>query len=116
MGKSYYYKNLSFAVADDTDVNFTVEFISDGNTGQTFIYTSDGKEIKITDSGTKFIGKGKDLRSEIRCFSNIDSLIDQEDEVRIQYKINGVFLKEHFNLKSEEASPLIKLFIKFPIK
>jgi hypothetical protein len=112
MGKSYKYKDLSFAVSDDTDVNFTVEFISDGNTGQTVI-SADGKEIQITDSGTKFIGKGKNLRSDIICVSNIANLNSHEDEIRIRYKINGQLLVEHVNLKSDEARPLIYLFIIF---
>jgi hypothetical protein len=112
MGKSYKYKGLSFAVADDTDVNFTVEFISDGNTGKTVI-SADGKEIQITDSGTKFIGKGKSLRSEIICVSNMANLNSHEDEIRIHYKINGQLLVEHVNLKSDEARPLIYLFITF---
>jgi len=112
MGKSYKYKGLSFVVSDDTDVNFTVEFISDGNTGKTVI-SADGKEIQITDSGTKFIGKGESLRSEIICVSNMANLNSHEDEIRIHYKINGQLLVEHFNLKSEEARPLIYLFITF---
>lgn len=112
MGKSYKYKGLSFSVSDDTDVNFTVELISDGNTGQTVI-SADGKEIQITDAGTKFIGKGKNLRSEIICVSNMANLNSHEDEIRIQYKINGQLLVEHVNFKSDEARPLIYLFITF---
>lgn len=115
MRKIYRYKNLSFAVADETEVNFTVEFISDGNSGQTVINVPGPNDPEIEDSETKIIGIGSDLRGESTiCVSDIENLIPEEDEIRIQYKINGQLLVEHNNLKSEEERPMIILFIKFP--
>jgi hypothetical protein len=115
MRKSYPYKNLSFHVEDDTDVNFSVEFISDGNIGQTFINVPGPNDSEIEDSGTKFIGKGRDLRGDtIICVTDVSNLAPQEDEIRIMYKINGDPIQEHVNPKSEEERPMIFLFIKFP--
>ena len=115
MRKTYRYRNLSFEVTDDTNVNFTVEFISDGNTGQTLINVPGPVDPEIQDSGTKFIGKGKDLREDTTiCFSDIANLIPEEDEIRIRYKINEQLIIEHENSKSEEKRPIIILFIKFP--
>jgi hypothetical protein len=115
MIKTYRYKNLSFPVGNDTDVNFTVEFISDGNSGLTLIDVPGNSDPEIKDSGTVFIGKGKDLRSEATfCISNIDNKIPEEDEIRIQYKINNVLIKEHSNLKSVAERIDIILKIKFP--
>ncbi|MCE5332500.1 MAG: hypothetical protein LLF95_10245 [Bacteroidales bacterium] len=115
MRKTYTYKDLSFAVPDETDVNFTVKFISDGNSGLTLINVPGPKDPKIENTGTAFIGKGKDLRHEaIFCVSDIDNPVQQEDEIRVQYFINGVLIKEHVNLKSDEKRPMIILIIKFP--
>lgn len=115
MRKTYRYKNLLFAVADNTGVNFTVEFVSDGNTGQTIINVPGPNDPEIENSGTIFIGKGEDLRGEATvCVSDIANLIPDEDEIVIHYKINGKLIVEHKNLKSEEKRPLIILSIKFP--
>jgi hypothetical protein len=116
MRKSYPYKNLSFAVADDSDVNFTVEFISDGNIGQTIINVPGPDDSNIENEGTEMIGKGLDLRVDTTvCITDAANLAPQEDEIRIRYSINGQFLLEHFNPKSEEERPIIILFIKFPV-
>lgn len=115
MRKTYRYNNLSYAVADETDVNFTVQFISDGNSGQTTLDVPGNLDPEIEDSGTVFIGKGKDLRTAATlCFSSIDNKIQEEDEIRIQYKINGALIQEHSNLKTEEQRPVIILKINFP--
>lgn len=114
MRKTYRYRNLSFAIADDEDVNFTVEFISDGNTGQTLINVPGPIDQEIQDSGTKFIGKGKDLRGDATvCFSDIANLIPEENEIIVRYKINGQLLIEHKNFKFDEKRPIIILSIKF---
>ena len=115
MRKIYRYRNLSFAVADDTEVNFTVEFISDGNIGQTIVNIPGPNDPEIENSATKRLGVGSDLRSDTTiCISDIANPIPEEDEIRIQYKVNGQILVEHLNQKSEEERPLIILFIKFP--
>jgi len=115
MRKTFRYKNLSFAVADETDVNFTVEFMSDGNTGQTLINIPGPNDPEIQDAGSTLIGKGIQLRGDTTiCFSDIANLNPNEDEIRIQYKINGQLLKEHINMKTDEKTPIIILFINFP--
>jgi len=115
MRKTYRYKELSFAIADDDDVNFTVEFVSDGNIGQTVINVPGSNDPEIEDSGTKFIGKGKDLRGETTiCVTDVANLLPDEDEIRIRFIVNGQLIIEHQNLKSEEERPLIILSIKFP--
>jgi hypothetical protein len=113
--KIFRYKNLTFPVGNDVDVNFTVEFISDGNSGLTLIDVRGNLDPIVQDSGTVFIGKGKDLRREATfCCSNIDNKIPQEDEIRIKFKINDVLIKEHSNLKTEDERVIIILKIKFP--
>ena len=115
MRKVYRYRNLSFKAANDEEVNFSVEFVSDGNIGQTTINVPGPTDPEIEDSGTVFIGKGKNLRGDTTvCVTDVANLIPEEDEIRIRYKINGQLIKEHYNPKSEEESPLIILFIKFP--
>ena len=115
MRKTYRYRNLSFAVADDTDVNFTVKFKSDGNIGQTLINVPGPKDPEIADSGSVFIGKGKDLRGKTTiCVSDIENPIPEAKEIRIQYEINGNLIIEHNNAKSDEKRPIVILFIDFP--
>ncbi len=114
MSKTYRYRDLLFPVADNTDVYFTVEFISDGNSGQTLINVPGSLDPEIENSGAAFIGKGKDLRGEPTiCVSTIANLVPEEDEIRIRYKINGIQLVEHSNAKSEEKNPTIILFVNF---
>lgn len=115
MKKTYRYTNLSFPVKDDTQVNLTVEFISDGNSGRTLIDVPGNLDPEIDNSGTVFIGKGEDLRSEATfCISVIDNKIPEEDEIRIHYKLNGNLIQEHHNLKSDADRADIILKIKFP--
>ncbi|NOY51076.1 MAG: hypothetical protein GXO88_11015 [Chlorobi bacterium] len=116
MRKTYRYKNITFPVSDDTEVTIEIEFISDGNSGRTVINVPGPNDKEINNSGSKYIGKGKDLRGDSTiCFSDIANLIPEEDEIRINYKINDKLLVEHVNQKSEEERPLIVLSIKFPV-
>jgi hypothetical protein len=115
MRKVYRYKNLSVAVADNEAVNFTVQFISDGNTGQTVVNIPGPTDPSILDSGTVALGTGASLRSEDTIVvSDVANLAPQEDEVRIQYLVNGKLLVEHSNQKSESDRPMIILMIQFP--
>jgi len=115
MRKMYSYKDLSFVIEDDADVVFTVDLISDGNIIYTSINVPGDNDSQLVDAGSVVIGKGIDLRGETTfCFSDILNLIPQEDEIRIQYKINDQLLVEHHNLKSEEVRPYVVLYIKFP--
>lgn len=115
MRKTYRYKDLSYAVADEEAVNFTVKFISDGNTGQTVINIPGTADPEIKDQGTVVLGKGKNLRGDITVsFSDIANLAHEEDEICIQYIINDTVIQEHKNFKAEEKKPIVILNIKFP--
>jgi len=112
---TYRYKNLIFPVLDDTEVTLRVQFISDGNSGQTVINVPGTNDRQINNSGFTFLGHGANLRGDSTiCFSDIANLIAFEDEIRIHYIINDILLVEHVNQKSEEERPLIVLSIKFP--
>lgn len=115
MRETYHYKDYMYPVADDTDINFTVNHVSEGNVGLTVIKVPGPNEPEIDDSGTKFIGKGRDLRGYTTiCVTDVTNLVSTEDEIRIRYMINGKLIKEHYNPKSKERTPLIILSIDFP--
>jgi hypothetical protein len=115
MHKIYRYKNLSFVVADETEVQLSVEFKSDGNMGHTAINIPGSSDCEIENSGTKNIGIGSSLRGDTTTISTeVANLIPEEDEIGIEYRFNGQLIKEHVNLKSEADRATIILFIKFP--
>jgi len=115
MCKPYRYNNLSYTVADDSDVYFTVEYLSDGNSGLTSVDVPGTLDPEIKNAGKVFIGKGKDLRGEATYVSsNIDNKVSQEDEIRVKYLINNEELVEHHNLKSEAERITVILKITFP--
>jgi hypothetical protein len=115
MRKTYRYKNLSYPVADETKVEFTVRFVSDGNQSETVINVPGPNDPQIHNSGSAVLGKGKDLRGEITVsFSDIANLAPQVNEIKVQYLINGSLIKEHVNPKSEEKAPIVILNIQFP--
>ncbi len=117
MPRTYRYRDLSFAVADDEEVNFSVEFISDGNTGYTVINVPGDNDPEIDDEGTILLGRGRDLRGEATIsFSSLVNPIPEEDEIRVKYKINNQLLVEHANPKSEVERPNVVLVIRFPKK
>lgn len=114
MRKTYRYKHLEYAVADETQVIFSVEFISNGNTGQTGINVPGPNDKDISNSGSAIIGIGADLRSEKTiCVSDVANLIPEEDEIVIHYKLNDDIIQIHRNDKAEEERPIIVLIIKF---
>lgn len=115
MGKPYRYKDLSFIVADNDDVHLTVDFISDGNTGPTGTTINGEEGPDMTGAGTLFLRKGKDLREgETIITSKIRNPVPMVKVIKVNYLLNGQLLKDHVNLKSEEESPLIELYVKFP--
>lgn len=115
MRKSYRYRDLQFPVADETAVNFTVKFISDGNLGTTTVVAPGLDDGKIVNSGDKIIGTGKSLRGKTTIStSDISNLVPNVEEIRIQYFINDKLLVDHVNKKSEEERPMIYLYINFP--
>ncbi len=114
MRKAYRYRHISYLVADESEVHLTVEFISDGNFAHTLINVPGPNDPEIENSGTALIGYGKDLRSETTIVvSDIINPIPEEDEIRVQYKINGETVIEHTNPKSDEERPYVILFIRF---
>jgi len=117
MRKTYRYRNLSYAVADDKEVYFSIHFVSDGNTSQTVINIPGDNDPDIENEGTCLLGKGKELRGDTTIvFSDIANPVPQEDEIRLQYKINDQLLVEHLNSKSDEERPIVVLFINFPVQ
>lgn len=114
MRKTYRYKNLEYAVADYTQVVFSVEFISNGNTGQTGVNVPGPNDKDISNSGSAIIGTGAELRGEKTiCISDVANLIPEEDEIVIHYKLNGDIIQIHRNDKMEEERPIIILIINF---
>jgi hypothetical protein len=115
MPKMYRYRNLTHPLADNEEAHFTVKFISDGNTGPTNINVPGPDDKVIEDEGTVSLGTGNQLRSEKTVsVSVIANPVPTEDEIRIQYLINGDLLVEHVNAKAEEERPIIILYIDFP--
>jgi hypothetical protein len=115
MRKTYRYKNLSYPVADDEPVTFSVRFVSDGNTGDTAINIPGPHDPHISDEGTVQLGTGKDLRTGVTVsFSDLANLIPVEDEIEVDYLLNNTLIQKHKNLKSEEKRPIVILNIKFP--
>lgn len=102
-------------VADDEDVEFTVEFVSDGNMAQTVVNIPGDNDPEVDNEDTVFLGKGRDLRGvPTISFSDVANPVPEEDHVRINFKVNGEVLVEHSNEKSEEERPYIVLSIEFP--
>ncbi|WP_181307691.1 hypothetical protein [Rufibacter sp. XAAS-G3-1] len=112
-------------VDDDEDVDFKVEFISNGNTGKTSINVPGPNDSIIHDQGVKFIGKGRDLRNGTTVVvSRIRNPlpIEEEDTIKVYFYINNHLLAQadnpdvipHSNHKSETDVSDIHLFIKFP--
>jgi VCBS repeat-containing protein len=115
MPKTYRYPGLSFAVADEEEINFAVKFISDGNIGDTIINIPGSLDPEIENEGTALLGKGKDLRDSITVsVSSLENPVPEEDEIRVQYLINDKLLLEHSNKKTEEERPNVVLKITFP--
>lgn len=114
MRKTYRYKDLNVTVGDEEEVEFTVEFVSDGNMAQTVVNVPGDEDPAIENAGTAKLGKGKDLRGvPTICFSDVANPVPEEDHIRIRYKVNGQVLMEHDNVKSEEERPYIVLAITF---
>lgn len=113
--KTYRYKNLSVPVADNEDVTFTVDFISDVNTSYTLVDIPGNSDPEIDDEGSALLGKGSTLRSEktiVVC--DVDNLANQEDRITINFLVNGEVIVPFDKPKSEEPRPIIVLKIKFP--
>ncbi len=108
MEKKYPYGDVKVKVADNTDVTFEVQFLSDGNTGFTYVTVQNVADFEIDDAGSTVIGKAKDLRDKVISIgSQIGNLADEEDQININFLINDKVVVEHSNPKSESDQPRI---------
>ncbi len=115
MSKTYNYKNLSFPVADNNDVNLKIVDISNGNSSHTVINKPGEDDPEIQGPGTVFIDKGKNLRAETTYIvTALDNFIPQADTIKVEYYINNTLILTHTNPKTETESPIIILHLKFP--
>ena len=121
MKSPYRYRNLTYKITDQTELFFTVEFLSDGNAGVTNINIPGMENVEIADAGTKRLGLAADLKGrQIISFSNIYNVVPEETEIAVQFKINDSIIayaqptqleQPHSNLKSVSERPEIVLFI-----
>ncbi len=121
MKSPYRYRNLTYKITDQTELFFTVEFISDGNAGITNITIPGLPNVEIVDAGTKSLGRATDLKGrKITSFSSFYNVVPEETEIAVLFKINDEVIcypaptqleQPHRNLKSETERPEIVLFI-----
>ncbi|MBR8535428.1 hypothetical protein KDU71_07635 [Carboxylicivirga sediminis] len=113
--KTYRYKDLSFPVSDNDDVYVEVKFKSNADIAATAINVPGPNDKEIEDSGIEVIGKGKDLRSEMTSIVTVvmfPSPVD--DNIAMDYFINGKLIVSHDNPKTESENPIVVLLVKFP--
>ena len=110
MGKTYNYHGITPKVADTKDVNFEVAFVSDGNTGGTYITIQDIGDFEIDDAGSVNLGKAADLRDKVVSIgSKLANPVAEEDTVAVNYLINGKVIVEHSNPKKDDDQPRIAI-------
>jgi len=113
--KTYTYNNIVVPVGDDEDVEFSVVFVSDGNEGTTTINIPGGNDPEIQGAGTQSLGTGQNLRGGRTITSSvIYNAAADEDEISVNFLINGKVVQEHMNPKSESDWSTILLVIQFP--
>jgi len=114
MRKIYRYDNLLYKGKKDEEIIFKIEFISDGNIGHTVINIPGDDDKEIANSGQSILGILKDLKKEKTIsVSDIANPIPQEENIIIEYSINGKLLITHKNAKTETDRPYVILKIKF---
>ncbi|HBV14840.1 hypothetical protein [Chryseobacterium carnipullorum] len=112
MEKIFVYDEVSFEAKDDTQINFTVEFISDGDIAVTTVHAPKKSTKTFIDSETKYIGLAKDLRSSsLIVTTKCKNPLDHEDTISINYKINDQLIKKHTNPKSDADEILIVMYV-----
>ncbi len=98
MAKIFRYKNLSATIADNENVIFSIEILSDGHVGETLINIPGPNDPVITDSGSVNLGKAAALKGKvILSYSDVKVLAPESQEIRVKIKLNGVLLQEHSN-------------------
>lgn len=112
MEKIYVYEDIIFNANNDTQINVSVEFLSDGNQAATTIHAPKKSTKTFENSATRYIGLAKDLRSSALIISTkARNMIKEEDTIIINYKINDTIIKKHANAKSDADEILIILYI-----
>lgn len=113
MPKTYTYTDLTFSAPGDTELIFSVTFISDGNTGVTTVSVPQRSQKQITDTGSVSMGRSKNVKNKtVIAVSDLANLAAEEQDITVQYKINDTVVLTHSNPKSEEERPIIVLLIK----
>ena len=113
MIKSYRYRNIKLPIEDGKDVQFSVQLISDGNRSHTNIRTSVTESYTIQNSGTTSIGMSQNLRDRITMVTcNVVNPIPEEDEISLEFKVNGISIVLHSKPKSEADEQVIYLYMK----
>lgn len=94
------------------DVILEINLPDAGSTAHHVIDVTGNDDFEGDDNFNKKIGSSEDLKKERTVIITQAANVDPENKsVRVNYKINGVLIVEHSNLKSEEANPMIKINI-----
>lgn len=131
--KNYYYFDLQFPIADETEAKFSVKYITDANFGKTKITVPQRDDpFTINNSGSVNIGKGSDLRNATIAVScKVSNPAPEEDTIIVGFFINDKLISleldntelqqdypnrkgYHINKKSVSERIRIMLAIKFP--
>jgi hypothetical protein len=131
--KNYYYFDLQFPIANETEAKFSVKYITDANFGKTKITVPQRDEpFTIDNAGTINIGNGSDLRNATIAVScKVSNPAPQEDTIIVGFFINDKLISlelenneiqqeypdrngYHINKKSAGERIRIMLAIKFP--
>lgn len=113
MPRVYPYKGLSYTAAVNEVIVFSVRFISDGNSGDTYIDLPDDDDRIIKREGSEILGEGEKLKGHtIVVISTIRNSNPNVSTIKVAYYINGKEIQYHENEKSETDYPTILLKIK----
>lgn len=114
MTKIYRYENLSFSGSSNEKITIRVEFVSDGNFGQTLVNIPGTNDPIISNSGEAYLAKIKDLEPELSIVvSDISNPLVQVERIKAKYYINDKLLVFHDESKSESDRHMVVLIIKF---
>lgn len=112
MPKTYPYKDLIYTALDDEEIIFSVSFISDGNSGDTYVdLPGDDDRIIKRDESANLGRAGKLKEYPIVVISTIRNSNPNVSNIKVAYFINGEEIQYHENEKSETDYPTILLKI-----
>ena len=113
MPKLYPYKDLFYNSADDEEIIFSVEFISDGNSGDTYVDLPGDDDKEIKRDGSANLGRAGNLKDyQIVAVSTLRNSNPNVSLIKAAYFINGKKIQYHENEKGETDYPTILLKIK----